>query len=639
MQTFDSSNNDGTLVISMQVQEPMQGTLIASKDGKYYLAKGISRPPFKHPLSGEVEPEQHVEQAAFGKKLADVDEYKMYKIGEIGRRDFTMNMQTVLFASAYPAELIEHDNKRFETLTALDLLSKDAARKVKAGVSPSLLIEAMSPSDKFRKLDVKGIRSTVYASDMVHVNTDLPLWRQSGDKADKMERMFKIATNGKTMSCFMLLPKSSVELAKQCNCSEADLIGRVFLIHRDPALPDATSLFPSIFLGTLEWANGCKNQYGIIMHPKDPYWKSAGGDFDGDDGAVIVPSPVLLPRGPISRPDYVTGKKEKSDATVRQQMIEACHDSVTGLLGPVILAATRLIERGEASDKVRAITAAVAQGSVSAKKHIVDVDAIMAEAMHIFELVRDGSSNGAVPYISDYTNALRQASGTEAKEKAWAALVKALPVWEETGTPIEKALCKRTRILDQLFQDTNFFRIQARPELPRSIVNGARALCIPEVRDAIQIIAEEYRGYAAMAGEEHEHEDDNVKESYIADIRDALRTCRAKFQLAAITGQIGNLKTTPREAQIALIAYAPARVAVKMASAELFEELGTSTRRIIINLVGHGWENGEIGISQLTPVPNCKADLDVLAKVSDKLYMQVISSARNSTRVCLSTIN
>jgi hypothetical protein len=637
MKTFKSSDNDGTLVISMQIAEPAQGTLVSIKDGEYWLAKGIVRPPFRHDVTGEQEEEQHVEEAAFGKKIGDVKDYKFFKIGEIGRRDFSLNMQTVMFASAYPAELIMQDNKKFETLTALDLLSKDAARKVKAGVSPALLVETMSPSDKYRKLAVNGIRSTTYASDMVHINTDLPLWRQTGSEADKMERAFKIATNGETMSCFMLLPKSSIELAYEAKCSEADLIGRIFLIHRDPALPDATSLFPSICLGVLDWANGCKNKYGVVLHPKDPFWKNAGGDFDGDDVAVVVPTTTLLPRGPISRPDYVMSAKAKSQETVRQQMIEACHDSVTGLLGPIILAATRLIERDYATNKTRAIMAAVAQGSVSAKKHVVDIDAIMSEAAYIFDMVRDGSSNGALPYISDFTNALRRASGTEAKEEAWAMFVKALPIWEETGTAIEVALCHRSRMLDQLFQDTNFFRMQARPELPKTLINSARSLCEPEVREAMQQIAEEYRGYAALAGEEHENEDDDVKESYIADIRDALRTCRAKFNLAAVTGQIGSIKTTPRDAQIALIAYAPARIAVKMASADIFEELGTKTKRAIINLIGHGWENGEIGVSELKPVPNCKADVAILAKLSETLYVQIISKAANSTRVCLST--
>ena len=117
----NEKENDGTIAITREVLQPMQGTYIArDAQGKLVVAKGIIRPPLTD--SAEVEIESVVEQAGFGRSICDALDGDFYCIREVGAERTTLAYQTILFALANPDKVIENDTKFIESLTALDLM-------------------------------------------------------------------------------------------------------------------------------------------------------------------------------------------------------------------------------------------------------------------------------------------------------------------------------------------------------------------------------------------------------------------------------------------------------------------------------------------------------------------------------------
>lgn len=611
MRTYESSENDGTIAITYQVSRPMQGTLIIGDASDVTVAKGIMRPPMLDEVTGDCEPEMFCKEAGFGKTIAGQGQF--YKLGDVGKQRCRLAYQTVLFSARDPADIIKEDSRRFETQTAMDLLGLEARRKISVGIPPALLMDEMAPWDAFRQLQAKGIRATVYGSELVP-----PPFK--GNE-----------------SYFMLLPDAAELLAEQLEVEVDSLINQIFLIHRDPALPDGTSLFPSVFYGILKWANDEKDGHGIVLHPKDPYWNAAGGDFDGDAANVYFPAPSLVPRGAVDRPDFKVAKRNYVGTSVTEQILEQANESVTQLLGPTILGAMRLFERGEDSEYMRAILAGVAQASVQAKKHSVDSETVLLQSQMITDMVRRHGDYR--PYVSDFLNALNQAKGTEAKVAAWSTFVDAVNAgtWEE-GTRLEAALADRARILDQLFKDTDYFLTSTQAALPKPMLEAARAKCSPESRIAMSNMARQYREVVAQSGafeEDSELTDEEVRETYKADLIDKMRTMRGKFELACITGQIDGEKFTPREAQIALIANGPARLAARFVPAAIFEEIGVNTKRMICQLGGHRWSNRIYEVGYIKPIPACAHDFALFSKDLKECHVEVISKSPRSTRVLI----
>jgi len=632
MKTFQSLENNGTLIISNQIDRPHQGTLVGDHDGKLYLGKGIVRPQLVNPINGVVEEEQCVADLAFDKSTADLSEVEFYPLNVVSDQKCRLNAQAIYFSAKDPAAFIEEDNKRFENLNAFDFMSKEATRKIKAGVPPALLIETAAVWKMYSQYEVRGIRSLVLASELVP-QYDVRKINLGATEAEKLALAWDQANDD--IPCFMLLVKTAENLAKQLGCSINDLYAKPFLIHRDPALPDGTSLTPMLFAGVLAWDNNCRINEGIILRPDNKYWKCMGGDFDGDYAVCIEPTETLRPNKAVARTDYVIAGKKYPTDNIIDHMVQDAEDSILQLLGPVILASTRLIERGLLDNETAAIAAGVAQGSVSAKKHPVDSEAVNTEANFIFNKVRDGSDNGNKPYISDYINTLNNTKELKNKVEAWEDLVKHLSTWEEDGTSIELALCKRIRLLDQLFKDIEFFRHMEKVSLPNFIQDNARVLCSEVAKDLIKELTKQYLSEIKSLNEEVYTEDENAAQEYREAMLDTVRILRTKFELAAVTGIIDDIKVPLLDAQYALVGYAPAKVAARNVPAEVFEALGKNTKRIIINVFGHDWENKAYSVEDITPIYSNKNEYDLFSRDIKEVNLAVISKAKNSTRVVL----
>lgn len=637
---FANFQNNGTIAITNRIAAPIQGTWIGGTDDNILIAKGIVRPQLRNPRTGEYEPEMYNIEAGFGKEVKGPG--RMFKLGEIGAQKCRLALQTVIFSAADPAALLNHDSKRFETKTALDRLSRDNKVKVEAGVSPALLLDQLSVGDMFTRLEVQGIRATVYGSYLVPENASK--WAEIAP-AKMHEQFAKLGYTTDTalgeFSCFMLLRASAASLAKQLGVEPHELIGKIFCVHRDPALPDGTSLFASLYLGVLEWTNGCKNENGVIFHPKDRYWVSGGGDFDGDAAAIYVPTTYLLPRGAVPRPDYkAKGKKIYASTDIAQQMIEAASSTVARRLGPTILAAMRLIERDLADEHLLGILAGVAQASVQSKKHAVNTEVVEDQFRMIVEQVRMHSAER--PFFTDFLNRLKNTGGVDNKTRAWTDLIDAITAgtWED-GTAFEKALANRALTLNQLFADTEFFRNQKDARLPAAMMEAARAACSTQAASAMKALALDYRTLAVNLSEAtgtEEIEDEDLREGYRSEIVERLRTLRGAFELASITGNIGGEQFIVEEAQTALISWGPPRLSVRFVPAELFTRFGAQTSRMITMICGTGWKNGVYKVADLKPIPAVSAEFKRFVGDHLEVNLEVIRESPNSSRCCLTLI-
>lgn len=603
MKTFSANSNDGTLVISNQIKEPAQGTWI-SDELPLIVAKGIVRPCLYNPHTKESEAEAHCIEAAFGRKLSGKG--KFYKLGVVGEQNNSLALQTVLFSAKNPEKLIAEDAKRFKTKTAIDTLGRDTKLKVEAGVPPALLLNEMAPWDEFRKFEVPGIRATVYGSTLVpkEHNNQHP--------------------------CFMLLKGSALRLAKQLDVEPHELLNRWFLVHRDPALPDGSSLYPAMFVGVLEWANEAKASHGVILNPEDPFWKSCGGDFDGDAACVYVPSSNLLPRGAVSRPDYLLNGKKYSSEEVKQQMLEAAAETTTSILGPIILSAMRIVERNLDTNLRRGIMAGVAQGSVQAKKHPVASDSIQAQYGSINYLVTQHRNER--PFIVDYINGMTVSVGFDDKMKAWNDLVAAVEqgTWDE-GEPIELAFVERVRTLNSFIQEVDWFRMQKQTKLPQPMVDAAKTLCSKEAASYIKELSAEYRKATIemyQVGEDNEYLETD-KAIYL----DKLSAIRETFKLTCLTGKMNENFTSVEDIHLAMVAHGPAKLAARMVSPSVFQKVSASTQFMLLSLEGHDWSNKVYSYEELKPISDMRYNFDLFTKSKGSYKVELIHKAPRSTRV------
>jgi hypothetical protein len=606
----------------------MQGTYVAETSTGLVCAKGIVRPPLVT-SDGRTEEEQHCDKAAFGKHLADGPSGKFYKVQKVGQRDCGFSYQTALFSLEHPEDLIDWDTARFLDLSALDLLSREARKKVECGVPISFLLTEMTPWNLITAFEVEGTRTTVYGSELV----------PRGDEPTDSAITDAFAAAGISVhsdwetSWFMLLPDTMGKLCRQLNCTPTDLYKMEFLVHRDPALPDGTDLYPARYAGMLKWA-GSENGHGIILHPQDPYWKQAGGDFDGDDATIYLRQPFMEPIGPIGRPNYRTKGRKYSSETVADQMVEAAADKTPGMLGSSILGLMRLIERGLGDEANRSLGAAVAQAAVDAKKHPVNHEAVAMANRMVAQQVRDGRE--VTPsYISDYLNEMGNASGAEAKLAVWGAMCALIDAgWWVNGAPVERALVRRINVLRTLFEEVNWYRELRSQQIPQTIKQAAVAkVNNNKLSDVVTRLTNEYAAESVVLGQFDK--DDSDRQTHARRVSEL----RSKAKLLATTGWIEDVRVEPRLAQYALIAYGPQRLAAQFVPSEVFEELSGTAKTLFVSLGGVALESGIYDVADIRPIPNCERHWAQFAKnCGDKVKVVVLGTAARSTRVRIESL-
>jgi hypothetical protein len=604
--SYDEMNNDGTIAITSSIDRPVQGTFIGGSASDIILAKGIVRPPLSFTTRDKVlkEAEVHCAQAAFGKQMPLSG--TMYALGATGKERCSINYQTLLFDFKDPGAIVKADTEAL-SVDAFDYMTKDAKKKMQAGVPGALLVDQISPWSILTSFKCDGIRAMVFGSYLVPIGS------------------------------FALLPGSYRHLSNLLD--EKDLRGLRFLVHRDPALPDSSTTYVAKCYG-MAWfdTEAPGTTLGVIINPMDPAWKRAGGDFDGDSANILALNastggPYAL-LSPLTRESLRLEGRKYADMPPMERMRAALNEKTDKLLGPLVLAATKLTERGLCALATRSRVASAIQAAVEAKKHPVDHAAVESIAREVFADVRRLVTESGLDFYSTFQNKLKSANGVTEKVAAWDALVANSQLVLNNGivhpSTAEYAMAKRVLKVDTLYRDIGFLRAQVRAEMPSALRIAAKAKCSEEAQLFIVKLSDEYRNAAQVVYAYADAALGDDSEGLLKELKSELAALRQKFRYYM---KLGTETIPANDLQFAAIAYAPPRLAATFVDAEIYQELAHESREAIINLYGHSWDNCTTTIGALDPIPDHKGTVRSLGEPDTEVRITVLHRAKNSTRV------
>lgn len=586
---WTEKENDGTILISSQFSEPLPGTLLV---GDTFL-KGVCRPPLR--IEKNIESEGHCTDAQFGQTVPDNPTGTFYPVRHLPREQAALNLQAVLFGAEHPENVIRDDNVRLENLNIKDMLTNEQRRKVKAGVPVSLLIGELNPWKWATQLKCAGTRATVFGSALVDLNT---IW---------------------------LLPESYRELRLANGGKTPEFV----VVHRDPALPNASSMVTYRLAGCAKWTSSSRGR-GIVLNPKEPNWKLAGGDFDGDSALVFAqPYFPLADRVPVTK-DLKRNTKRPVTETTLVTEIMANFDGFASQLGPTIAAAQRLAEIDRLTPELRNTTSIVAQGAVSAQKHVMDT----ASGYAMYKEIKDQVPKDT--YLLDLLRNIGNApeiatAKNPSKADLWKNLVElALEVDTDTLSRIQKPLIERILILNELYESVDWLReSRSKTPLPDRLRNAAKqALLDVEGIDAAEHTAwvqgwtADYRHVMRAIHDTPEEDEDDVD---LDEQRELLKTLRNELLQALLNKDVH---------PYALLAYGPHRIAAELVDADYFEALSQTPSQIELPIVGE-IEDGTYHWSDLHIVPSeLKRDPALQAIAPDtEVYIAVMRKTAKTTRV------
>lgn len=573
-------NNDGTLMITSQVTEALQGTLI-QYDPHFAVAKGVIRPPLV--FEGQIEEEAAIATGSFNRPFIS-ERATFHIVNTLHDQKFYLNRQAIYFCFAEPEKLFAYDNQRLTAHNILNMLSQEAQQKIAAGLSPALFIEPKSFWRLFSQVHVPGIRAVAIGSELVYDG------RLYGVAPEDRLHVALTLDSEQRESAFILLRHTAERLARRLNCTVNDLAGRYFYVHRDPALPTAESCQQMRCLGVAEWACGSRHE-GVVFHPLDPIWKAMGGDFDGDYANVFVLPFAVEHRSILPVRSYRL-PKSAPQLPVVERIYQECSSPVESYLGQAILGATRLVEGGTITDELRSLAASVAQGAIDAKKHPIDQKQLINDMQVLtraFVVAR--KRRGLRPYITDFIKQVQRVKGFAEKARAWASLVRFVEHFIPQ-TVLEEVLKERVLLIEQLYKDIEFYRHQRGVELPKTLVTRAKELTSPELARLIQPLTKRYLQLTAQMALAPSAE--NRFDGEYNELRLQRTAIENQIRLLITTGYYGDQYYPLTSVQIAAVAYAPARLAALYVPVAIFKLLGEQITRTITVLIGHEWRDQEV---------------------------------------------
>jgi len=591
VERFFEKENDGTVMISRKMDGPRPGTLRIHEDDIYYYAKGMVRPPFV--VNGCTEQEGLVNEAQFGGTMptgAQVGEFAAVRTMPSERP--SLNYQAVLFGAENPAEVIRADNGRLKRLSVDDVFSVEESRKIRAGVPAALFMRQYAPWKWLKQFEPskRKARETVYGSALV------------------------------PMGSVMLLP----DTYKRFHSKKHPAPG-LLMLHRDPAMPDASSMALYTLEGEIKW-QGRDDGTGIVINPGDPRWKAAGGDFDGDAAVVFEPRFALKPR--VEQPESlrlgrgVPMVEFQQNAAVEAIMIEMAN-GVASRLGPSMMNNMRLAEVEQLTEELAALGQQVSQTCVEAQKHAVDANAARSKEKELRDAAK--AVMPAQGFLLDEMHKVQQAVGGEAKLAAWRGLT-VHAAGRTPETDIEAAMLERIQILDELFRKWQWLRGD-RAELPDRLRTAAKqavllgeedpAAAVALVRHYSRLYREAVRAYVEL---------DESDEDARYQAQERIREVRLMVRLAVRQGELS---------EAAIVAYGPNRVAAELVSGAFFEELGMRSNHLETALFGTHWVDGTYQVSDLDPVPSAAEELTAALAAVEQVQLSVIGDGARHSRVLL----
>ena len=599
--SFRSEENDGTVAITKHVAEPCQGTFI-SDDG--HVLKGVLRPPLRREIQEQdrTELEAYSNDAQFGRNYhggnGDFWTFKLFKSERA-----LLNYQAALFGFQDPARFIEIHNDLLDDADYVDrLLGVSSEFRDKAnrfGIPLGLLLPTFAPWKTVTNFYVGGVRAVVFGSSLVKQG-EIGLLHES---YEKLNRHIRYATDDDL------------------------LLGQELIVHRDPALPNGSSMHVYRFCGVLEWGTQARKRHdvGVVINPSDPGWKAAGGDFDGDAAVVFA-----IPRGAILRnivapsaayrlPARRGTQPIAAGADARSAVIEFARVS-TDMLAKTINTCKEMAELGTLNEDASALGAAVAQGVLDARKHPVNTGALLDD---YDRLLSNAHTQKRSPSISTLLDSMKRAKGEENKLSAWKAIVKQVRSLPEPQPSVQRAFFNRIEKLDKVLD--RYKLLGKNKEIPKYLRENARRAVVAQ--ESKQVDEELIR---------------NLREEYLGQTRH-FRTSTNSIPLndpavfarrKEIEQQIRALYLLNRISGAQLIHSVPQPLAAKLITTKDLELLASQTPSSgEVYLSGHEWHNRIYEASQVTAIDAFEAHLRWILRGCTRVKVEVKSQAQCSTCV------
>lgn len=254
------------------------------------------------------------------------DFYNMYPVAK--QQGGLNNYQQLAFGLEDPSRAYLADRiNNIDKLSIESLLTGDQEARHANGVALPALIRQTQPLGLMDRTKADTARAYVMSSDELFNSK----YNEGGDEAQRAEFAKRTGREYTAGNDDVLLLKGTYDDIKDAYKREHghDLRpGDLLILHRDPALPDASSMSVYMYQGIagLETAEGSHDK-GVVVHTGSSGWRAAAGDFDGDSGVVIVPNDNMWPRLRRSQAvgdtniDYVKkgAAKQKAVADILQE--------------------------------------------------------------------------------------------------------------------------------------------------------------------------------------------------------------------------------------------------------------------------------------------------------------------------------
>jgi hypothetical protein len=367
---------DGQKAVLESMPGIFQGTGYTVSGGTMKLAKGIVRPPIRFRHSDE---DQGYEgELQFGHEADEGEEMTFTAFDRATEETASINQQIVGFTAA------DQGAGWYESL----------AEKLSSGLEP-----VMSATEQ-KWLDL--------GFDSADILPDRAL--------NKFARKFDLDAGYRSM--VIGIGKSSGEwmLGEGEVLLPARIIERMELergdtvrLARDPGQPDGKSIREFTLAGELRFVVDGEVQQahdGVAISANSEMWSGMGGDFDGDSG-------VVWPAGSADVGELTGGVdaestrqsahrqplfRRLSEETLRSAVNQAQEQSWS--IGIEVNKARRLWVSGQLDAEVRSVSMALAQGSIDAKKHLVDAERMRELQAIIEDLLEDYEIGGDIDLIS-----------------------------------------------------------------------------------------------------------------------------------------------------------------------------------------------------------------------------------------------
>lgn len=241
--------------------------------------------------------------------------HRMFPVA--AQRGGTANLQQNAFGAENPVRMFKEDRLIKDKLQASSMMNANQRMLHVLGRPSSTLVDPDMVFGQATKTEAGTSRAYVMSSTELLTKeandaTSIPLTESQKAKID--EAFSKVNREYEEGLDDLLLLQSTYDELNEAWIKQNGVpleYGDVVILHRDPALPDATSMAPFVYRGLAEFETpeGSHNR-GIVVHPKGAGWEEAAGDFDGDSGVVMVPREGLWPKPKLQSQHVLTHLKK-----------------------------------------------------------------------------------------------------------------------------------------------------------------------------------------------------------------------------------------------------------------------------------------------------------------------------------------